>query len=126
MNSGFKSTGTRTSLTAKDLQKSISWYRDVLGCEVLYQAETNAGIRAGEMFIYLNQDDGTRGWDRVKGEGFALTFMVDGGVDDVANRIKAAGWKLESEPADMPWGHRMFRLYDPDGFRLSIAQELAK
>lgn len=126
MNSGFKSTGTRTSLTAKDLATSVSWYRDVLGCDVLYQSETSAGINAGNLFIYLNQDDGKRGWDRVKGEGFALQFMVDGGVDDVASRIKAAGGKLESEPADMPWGQRMFRVLDPDGFRISIAADLPK
>ena len=126
MNSGFKSAGTRVSLTAKELSKSLAWYRDVLGCEVLYQSDSSAGVKAGNMFIYLNQDDGKRGWDRVKGEGFALTFMVDGGVDDVANRIKAAGGALVSEPADMPWGQRMFRLLDPDGFRLAIAADLPK
>jgi catechol 2,3-dioxygenase-like lactoylglutathione lyase family enzyme len=126
MNSGFSSSGTRVSLTAKDLGQSVAWYRDVLGCNVLYQSENSAGINAGNMFIYLNLDDGKRGWDRVKGEGFALQFVVDGSVDDVADRIKAAGGKLESEPGDMPWGQRMFRLVDPDGYRLSIAADLPK
>src|SRR6186997_3225425 len=106
MNSGFNSKGVRTSLTAKDLAKSIAWYRDVLGCEVAYQMDNAAGVKAGDVLVYLNQDDGKRGWERVKGEGFALQFVVDapGGVDDAAKRIKAAGGKLESEPADMPWG----------------------
>jgi lactoylglutathione lyase len=126
MHTGFNSTGTRTSLTAKDLAKSIAWYRDVLGFELLYQTDRAAGVKAGNAFIYLNQDDGKRGWDRVKGEGFALQFVTEMSVDDVANRIKAAGGKLESEPADMPWGQRMFRLLDPDGFRISIAADLKK
>lgn len=126
MNTGFKSKGARVSLTAKDLTKSIAWYRDVLGCEVAYQFEGAAGIKAGDVLIYLNQDDGKRGWERVKGEGFALQFVVDapGGVDDAATRIKSAGGKLESEPADMPWGARMFRLLDPDGYKLSISADL--
>lgn len=124
MHSGFESIGTRVSLTAKELAKSVAWYRDVLGFQVLYASDSSAGVKAGNAFIYLNQDDGKRGWERVKGEGFALQFAVAGGVDDVANRIKAAGGKLESEPADMPWGQRMFRLLDPDGYRLSIAADL--
>jgi uncharacterized glyoxalase superfamily protein PhnB len=28
---------------------------------------------------------------------------------------------LQSEPADMPWGARIFRLVDPDGFKLVIS-----
>src|SRR5687768_12179543 len=80
MNSGFKSTGARISLTAKELATSVAWYRDVLGFEVLYQSENSAGVKAGNAFIYLNQDDGKRGWDRVKGEGFALQFAVEGDV----------------------------------------------
>ena len=125
MNSGFNSKGVRTSLTAKDLPKSITWYRDVLGCEVAYQMDNSAGLKAGDAFIYLNQDDGKKGWDRVKGEGFALQFMVEkGSVDEVASRIKAAGGRLETDPADMPWGQRMFRVNDPDGYRLSIAADL--
>jgi len=42
-------------------------------------------------------------------------------IDEVAKRIKASGGTLDSEPADMPWGARMFRLRDPDGFRLTIS-----
>jgi uncharacterized glyoxalase superfamily protein PhnB len=30
---------------------------------------------------------------------------------------------LETEPADMPWGARVFRLVDPDGYKLSISSE---
>jgi uncharacterized glyoxalase superfamily protein PhnB len=28
-----------------------------------------------------------------------------------------------SEPVDTPWGVRMFRVRDPDGFRLTISSE---
>jgi uncharacterized glyoxalase superfamily protein PhnB len=30
---------------------------------------------------------------------------------------------VPSEPVDMPWGARVFRLTDPDGFRIVIASE---
>jgi uncharacterized glyoxalase superfamily protein PhnB len=67
---------------------------------------------------------GAKGWDRVKGEGFSLLITTDQNVDEIANRIKELGGTLESEPADMPSGGRMFRLQDPDGFKLAISSPI--
>lgn len=44
-------------------------------------------------------------------------------VDELARRIKERGGTLDSEPIDTPWGARVFRLRDPDGFRLTISSE---
>jgi predicted enzyme related to lactoylglutathione lyase len=46
-------------------------------------------------------------------------------VDAAAARIKAAGGTLLSEPADRPWGARMFQFKDPDGFKLGVSTPLA-
>ncbi|MHB2033651.1 MAG: VOC family protein, partial [Gemmatimonadaceae bacterium] len=58
-------------------------------------------------------------------EGFSLQFITVQSVDDVARRIRDLGGTLDSEPADMPWGVRSFRLRDPDGYRLSISSPIA-
>ena len=116
------------SLTVKDLQKSVAWYRDLLGFTVDREIERDGKLRAvalkaGAIRILLNQDDGARGFDRVKGEGFSLQFITTQSVDDIANRIKSGGGALETEPADMPWGVRAFRVRDPDGFKFAISSE---
>ena len=80
-------------------------------------------VKAGDVRILLNQDDGKRGWDRVKGEGFSLMLTTAQDIDQVAMRIKGKGGTLETEPADMPWGVRMFRLRDPDGYKIAISSE---
>ena len=79
---------------------------------------------AGNVRILIVQDDGAKGWDRVKGEGFSLHFTTVQDVDEIAKRIKEFGGTLESEPADMPWGARAFRLQDPDGFNLTISSRV--
>ena len=117
------------SITVADLQKSMAWYRDVIGFEVQQQHERDGVVRAvalkaGDVRILLNQEDGARGWDRVKGEGMSLQFTMAGGVDELAAKIKAAGGTIDSEPADMPWGMRMFRLKDPDGFKFVFSAPL--
>jgi lactoylglutathione lyase len=122
----FTAISVGVSLTAKDLPASVAWYRDVVGFTVDQEYVRDGvlravALRAGAVRILLNQDDGGRGWDRVKGEGFSLSFTTSESIDAIANRIKARGGALATEPADMPWGVRMFRLHDPDGYKLSIS-----
>jgi len=124
----FRAREMTASLTVKDLQKSVAWYRDLLGFTVDREIERDGKLRAvalkaGAIRILLNQDDGARGFDRVKGEGFSLQFITTQSVDDIANRIKSGGGALETEPADMPWGVRAFRVRDPDGFKFAISSE---
>ena len=119
------------SLTAKDLPQAIAWYRDVLGFTVDYQTErdgkpASAGIRSGCATIFLNQDDGGRGWERLKGEGFSIAFDTAQDVDVIAAAIKSRGGTLTMEPTDMPWGVRMIRLVVPNGYRLGIWRPLNK
>jgi uncharacterized glyoxalase superfamily protein PhnB len=116
------------SLTVKDLEKSLAWYRDVVGFTVDQKHERDGKLRAvslkaGAVRILINQDDGAKGLDRVKGEGFSLQITTAQNIDDIANRIKHAGGTLVSEPADMPWGVRVFRLRDPDGFTFVVSSE---
>ena len=124
----FRGRSLSVSLTVKDLQKSLAWYQDVLGFSVDQKHERDGKLRAvslqaGDVRILLGQDDGAKGWDRVKGEGFSFQITTDQNVDEVATRIKQHGGVLESEPFSMPWGQRVFRLRDPDGFKLTIASE---
>lgn len=132
--SGRASAGTESlhgraltaSLTVRDLLASLDWYRDVLGfaVESMHEREGRllaVTLRAGEVRILIGQDDGSKGADRVKGEGFSLMITTAQNIDDVATRIRAHGGMLDSEPADTPWGMRAFRLRDPDGFKLVIS-----
>ena len=115
------------SLTVGDLQKSLAWYRDVLGFTVAREfkrADTlfAVSLRAGAVPVLITQDDGARGANRVKGEGISLQLTTTQNIDELAKRIQARGGTLDSEPAD-GWGARVFRLRDPDGFKLVISSE---
>lgn len=114
------------SLTVKDIRKSLAWYRDVVGFTVDREYEREGELRAvalkaGDVRILINQDDGAKGWDRVKGEGFSLRLTTVQDVDEIAKRIEERGGTLELEPTDTPRGDRLFRLRDPDGFKLAIS-----
>ena len=84
------------SFTVKDIQKSLAWYHDVLGLGVERAVERDGkcvfiALKAGDVRISLNQDDGAKGWDRKKGQGFSVNIAVTEDIDAIANRIKASG-----------------------------------
>ena len=117
--------------TANDLEKSLAWYRDVLGFAVESRWEKDgklAGVelRAGDITFMLGQDDWKKGRDRKKGEGFRLYCETTQDVDALAAGIVARGGTLDQEPRDQHWGMRDFSLTDPDGFKITIARELKK
>jgi lactoylglutathione lyase len=120
------------SITCKDLAASIAFYRDAIGFDVVNTWEhegrvVSAVVAAGQISIVLNQDDGKLGWDRIKGQGFYLQLNVASAadVDATAARIQAAGGTLIDEPADRPWGTRMFQFRDLDGFKLGVSTPLS-
>ena len=120
----------QVSLTVKELLKSAAWYVDCLGFTEERRYERDGKLRgvvvtAGDVRVLLNQDDGGRGWDRVKGEGFSLQINTRQKVDEFADRVRKGGGTLDTEPQDMPWGVRAFRVRDLDGYRWSISQPLA-
>ena len=113
------------SLTVRDLPASLAWYHDVLGFRVDRAYEYGdtlraVAMRAGTVRLLLTQDDGAKGLDRAKGEGLSLQITTPQDIDALARRVNEHGGTLDSEPADA-WGARVFRLRDPDGFKLVIS-----
>lgn len=118
------------SLTVKDLEASAAWYSNALGFKVEQRHERNGKVQAihlsaGKIRVLLNQEDGAKGWDRVKGQGMSIYITTQQSIDDIADRAKSNGAKLDVEPTDMPWGVRMISLHDPDGFKLVFAKPLS-
>jgi uncharacterized glyoxalase superfamily protein PhnB len=136
--SSASSTGTDThplqansinvAFTVSDIDRSLAWYTNVIGFTIDQRHEREGklvavSLRAGSVRILLGRDDGAKGWDRVKGTGFSVQFTTSQNIDVLAERIKAAGEALHTEPETAPWGSRLFRVKDPDGFLLVISSE---
>ncbi|MGZ5425687.1 MAG: VOC family protein [Thermoanaerobaculia bacterium] len=128
---GLKMSSASPAFTAGDLEKSLAWYRDIVGFVVEDRWEqdgklTGVQLRAGDVTFMVGQDDWKKGSDRKKGEGFRLYCTTTQDVDALAKKIQARGAALDYEPRDEPWGTRDFALTDPDGFKITIAAEMRK
>ena len=113
------------SLTVAAVRLSAVWDRDTLGFTVDREFERDGRLlavrlRAGAIQVLLTQDDGAKGADRPKGEGFSIQITTSQPVDAIAARAKQTGIVLDLEPTDA-FGARAFRLRDPDGFRITVS-----
>ena len=115
------------SFTVTDLQRSIAFYRDVLGFVIGEEWRENGTllgceIHAGAATFMLGQDDFAKGRDREKGLGTRVWCHTAQDLDRLATDIKARGGELDQEPQVMSWGDRVFMISDPDGFKLTFVQ----
>jgi len=119
------------SLTVRELERSAAWYQEALGFTLDRKHERNGrliaiSLKAGTASLLLTQDDGAKGLDRPRGEGFSLQLSTTQDADALAARAKSYGAELDTEPVTMPWGPRVFRLRDPDGFRWTISSDVRR
>ena len=114
-------------LTVDDINKSIAFY-EALGFSVGQRWEqdgklTGVMLKAGTFELGLNQDDWQKGRDRKKGLGTRLNIETTQSIDALAAQVKAAGFTLDSEPADTQWKTRQFELTDPSGYKWTVSSE---
>ena len=50
--------------------------------------------------------------------------VVEVGIDEMCARARAAGARIQREPADQPYGDRVFTCLDPEGHSWSFGQEV--
>ncbi len=107
------------TLGVNDMARSVVFYRDGVGLEMLYGGE-GAGFtsfKVGDGFLNLIATDAPISW-----WGRAILHVDD--VDSMHSRLVSAGLITDTEPADAPWGERYFHITDPDGHELSFARFL--
>jgi len=117
-----------TGFTVGDLQRSLRFYTEGLGfgVEAAHEHEGRVryySLRAGDCTLGIGQDDWAKGRDRVKGVGMRTYISTDQDVHEIARRVQAAGFKLDSGPEPLPWGPMAIHLTDPDGFAITVAND---
>ena len=106
-------------LTVADLDKSIHFYRDVLGMRVESRTVHFAILRAGNFGVALTP----RPWDfekkgEPKGVGMIPHFTTPN-MDEFAARLKKFGIPWLREPVRESFGIEAF-IIDPDGYQWAI------
>jgi uncharacterized glyoxalase superfamily protein PhnB len=77
---------------------------------------SHAEMELGDARIYMgNPGDGFRNPQVLGAATVGIYVTVDGSVDDLCDRARAAGAEITEEPADQEYGERRFTAKDPEG-----------
>jgi catechol 2,3-dioxygenase-like lactoylglutathione lyase family enzyme len=117
-------TAATPGLTVADIEKSVAWYRDVMGFVVNERWESRGRLEAVEMrsgyvSFFLAQDNWKKGRRRVKGQGVRIYCSTDRDVDLFAEQVQAEGSTLTQVPTT-EMGMRSFSVDDPDGYQITV------
>lgn len=110
----------------ESLERSVAFYRDVLGLEVRVEGDGYVEFRMENTKFSLFERTklaeliGREGGRAPCGE---IGFIVDD-VDAEAERLMLAGVEVLKGPVDRPWRERTLHIADPDGNVVEFAQKL--
>ncbi len=126
-----------TMLRVGDLQRSIGFYTEMIGMELLRTTERpeqkytlafvgfGGGNRNGEAELELTYNHGVSDYDLGSAYGHIAV-----GVDDVAatcERIRAAGGKITREPGPVKGGSTFIAFVeDPDGYKVELIETASR
>jgi catechol 2,3-dioxygenase-like lactoylglutathione lyase family enzyme len=110
------------ALAVSDYGKSLAWYRDVLGFEVVFELETWgwAQLRSpiDGLLIGIGQSEEIK-----EGGGATITFRVKD-IEAARAHLESEGVRFDGEISQVEDMVRLTTFYDPDGNAFMLAQQL--
>ena len=124
-----------TMLRVGNLDRSVAFYRDVMGMELFSRRDFPEGKFTLAFLGYARNPEQaeielTFNWDTDSYEIGTAYGHVALGVDDihaVCERIRAAGGKITREPGPMKHGTTVIAfVQDPDGYKIELIEESSR
>lgn len=116
-------------ITVQDITKSRKFYEDVLNQEVEIDHGTNVSFKAGfaihdaQHYQVLLGEAKPIKWD--VGKNFMELYFESENLDAIQEKLESIDNKFVHKIRDQPWGQRVMRFYDPDGYIIEVGEPLA-
>ena len=116
--------GLTCALGVRDLDRSVGWYRDILGFDLLYRLEDIAwcelktGVERVSIGLSQVEDSGGKG-------GATLTFGVED-IEAAKAELDSAGIRQDGPIRDIPGLVRLLTFFDPDDNALMLYEDLQR
>lgn len=114
--------GLTCAMGVSDLERSIAWYRDTLGFDLLYRMEDDAwcelktGVERVNLGLSQVEEAGGKG-------GATLTFGVED-IEAAKAELDGRGVRQDGPIRDIPGLVRLLTFYDPDDNALMLYEDL--
>lgn len=121
----------RCAYATDKYEETIEFYRHGLGFETAEcwdRSEDDKGTlfkaASGIVEIVLRSNDQSHGeWENDRPRGFTIVIETDD-VDNLYDGVSGRGVAIAEGLTDQKWGHRSFRVADPNGVLLYLYSEI--
>ena len=112
-----------TLLVVTDMDKTVAFYKKVLGLEVVLDFGANKTLTGGLALQTLETYRAFIGTDDISfgGNDFELYFEEDD-FDTFAEKLRACDVQYVHPVKEHPWGQRVVRFYDPDRHIIEVGE----
>ncbi|NLY34011.1 MAG: lactoylglutathione lyase [Alcaligenaceae bacterium] len=120
-------------LRVLDLEKSLAFYRDILGMKVLRHTNYESG-RFTNVFLSFNENaesslELTYNWDRKdpyeKGQAFGHLALMVNDIHKAVEKLAQSGVRIKTPPKQMNHGQRMIAfVFDPDDYLIELIEPI--
>lgn len=116
--------GLTCALSVSNLDKSIAWYTDVLGFEVIYKLDDMGWCELSTPVTRVTV--GLSQVEKLEGKGGAtLTFGVQD-IDVAREQLEASDVRFDGDTTTIPEMVKYATFFDPDGNTLMLYQDLSE
>ncbi|KGR82022.1 VOC family protein [Lysinibacillus odysseyi] len=117
-------------LYVNDFEKTMHFYKDILGLTVKMQQGTYVEFDTGSTTLSINTRQSAKeeiGLDVPDSSSSTQTFEVGFVVEDVPaaiDKLRSQGISIIKEPVTKPWGQTVAYIADPDGHYIEICTSI--
>ena len=112
-------------LVVRDIDKSVEFYKKVLGLRVIMDFGANKTLTGGLALQTLESWQEFIGTDAVSfGGNSSEVYFEEDDFDEFADKLKACGVEYVHPVKEHAWGQRVVRIYDPDRHIIEVGENL--
>ncbi len=115
-------------ITVQDIGKSRKFYEEVLNQELEIDHGANITFKGGLAIHDVEHFQGLLGKSspiNIPGEkNFMELYFESEDLDGLQEKLKLIDAKFVHKITEQPWGQRVMRFYDPDGYIIEVGEPL--
>ena len=120
----LETTEFRFAFYARDFERSVAFYRDILQMEQIggwdRGEDKGALLSMGSGRVIEIFAEPYEGGPAADGINLAIKLPDVAAVESSYNRLSKIGADVQNPPRDYHWGHRSFLIHDPDGIKIYL------
>ena len=115
-------------IAVQDIEKSRKFYEEVLNQEVEIDHGANVSFKAGfaihDAGHYQELIENSSPIKTDLEKNFMELYFESEDLDEICQKLESFNVKFVHKIQEQPWGQRVMRFYDPDGYIIEVGEPL--